>query len=338
MPRVDRLGLIAAREAIDAIPDAAKLLADSRTALVVGTSKGAADEWLDSPAITRPFGLGALTDHLAAALGHGVGPRLTLSGACASGLHALIRAAMLIEHGDADRALVVAAESSMHPLFLQSFRRMGVLPPGDGRCRPFDAKRQGFLVGEAAAAVWLERNLHPSQGDLLIDRFAFAGDAGHLTASDPDGATLRRLLSVVIGGRRIDIVHAHGTGTEANDAAEAAAIDSILTELPRVCRAGNERGTADQEPPAVYSHKGAIGHSLGASGMVSVVLNVMMHRDGVVPPNVGIETPMPLQHATLSRELVLRPVKRSVVCAAGFGGATAAVSLVGSALTDANDM
>jgi len=86
-------------------------------------------------------------------------------------------------------------------------------------------------------------------------------------------------------------------------------------------------GPAAGVRPAVYSHKGAIGHTVGAAGLVSVVLNVLMHRHGVVPPNVGVIDPIEVRRAEIHRGAVTRPVRRSVACAAGFGGATAAVSL-----------
>jgi 3-oxoacyl-[acyl-carrier-protein] synthase II len=368
--RINSLAVAAATESLASTPGWTRATtADARTALVVATSRGPADEWADATApppvgptsknaAGRPcrsmepspsFGLSSIADSLARTLGHGFGPRLTLSAACASGLHALIRAAMLIEHGDADRAIVVAAESSLHPMFVESFRRLGVLAPDGERCRPFDVDRSGFLCAEAAAAVVLERATEPSTSptaggggdangiagnadgtasDVWLDCYAFAGDASHLTGSDPSGATLRRLLAAAVDGRPVDVIHAHGTGTEANDAAEAAAIDAVLgaglAAIPTSSAAAAATG------PAVYSHKGAIGHTVGAAGLVSVVLNVLMHRHGVVPPNVGVRTPIALRRATIHRGAVQRPVRRSVALAAGFGGATAAVSLASS--------
>ena len=327
-----RVGRLAIRAARHALSDARKrgdsrFCQDDRTALVVGTSRGAADEWIEPPPTdaacsSSSFGLSSVCDDVARSIGHGMGPRLTMSGACASGLHALIRAAMLIQQNDADRAIVVAAESSLHPMFLESFRRLGVLPKPGERCRPFDRHRSGFLCAESAAAVVLERSEPSDDPRVRIDRFALAGDAGHLTNFDPSGATLRRVLAKAVDNRPIDLIHAHGTGTPANDAAEAAAIDTVLAELPTT------PGQAVR--PNVYSHKGAIGHTVGAAGLVSIALNVLMHRHGVVPPNVGVETPIAITHATVARPSVHRSIRRSVATAAGFGGATAAVSLRGS--------
>ena len=84
-------------------------------------------------------------------------------------------------------------------------------------------------------------------------------------------------------------------------------------------------------PPAVYSHKGALGHSLGAAGLLSVVLNCQAHATATIPPNVQTRDPLPTSGVTLSRDAVRRPVRRSVAIAAGFGGAMAAVSLAGGA-------
>jgi 3-oxoacyl-[acyl-carrier-protein] synthase II len=343
LPRVTPLALAAARQAAAASGWGPQALGDVETAIVVGTSKGPVEGWLAplTPAATaaeRPpagsfaFGLSETASALAAALGCGPGPRLTVTGACASGLHALVRGAMLVSSGEARRALVIAVESSLHPLFTASFQRLGVLArPGFG-CRPFDVSREGFLVSEAAAAIAIEALDPPCpmgasaaardgtaapgvRERVLIDRFALGGDPSHLTGNDPESRALRSLLRRVIDGRPVDLVHAHGTGTVANDPVELAAIEA--TVIP------------GEEPPSVYSHKGALGHSLGASGLVSVVLNCEAHGRGVVPPNVQTTTPLPAERVRIERGGVERPVRRSVAIAAGFGGAMAAVSLVG---------
>ena len=120
------------------------------------------------------FGLAQMSAEIAMELQAGRGPRLIFSAACASGLHALIRGAMLIHSGEAKRVLVAAAEASIHPLFLGSFKRLGLLPrPGVG-CRPFDLHRDGFLMSEAAAAVCLEAQPYgeesPPQKDSPLPR------------------------------------------------------------------------------------------------------------------------------------------------------------------------
>ena len=337
-------------------------------AVIVGTSKGPIEEWLAPPpgpdcASTsdnlagglRPAGLGDIAAGFADILGL-YGPRLTVSAACASGLHALIRGAMMVRSGQVRQALVVAAEASLHPLFLGSFQRLGVLAKPGAGCRPFDVNRDGFLMGEAAAAVLLEaagtcerdesyesgqpytpcgeaglpasdfgelsraagsgsaapRPPHPRP--VFVERFALGGDATHLTGGDPDAATLRRLLAHVIDGRPIDLVHAHGTGTPTNDPIELAAIESAVVP--------------SDPPPHLYSHKGALGHSLGAAGLLAVVINCLAHAHGVVPPNARTTAPLATTRVRLSPVEVRCPVRRSLVAAAGFGGPTAVVSLV----------
>jgi 3-oxoacyl-[acyl-carrier-protein] synthase II len=291
--------------------DAARNLHDD-AALVVGTSKGSVEDWLGGS--TSADGLADVARDVADAL-HLCGPRLTVSAACASGLHALARGALMIRSGEARQVLVVATEASVHPLFLGSFQRLGVLAtPGEG-CRPFDRNRSGFYMSDAAAGMLLEAS---DQGDepaaIHLERFALGGDATHLTGGDPQLRTLRHLLATVIDGRPVDLVHAHGTGTPTNDEAELAAIDSVLDDA--------------SPPAALYSHKGALGHSLGAAGLLSVVINCQAHASGTVPPNVQTRDPLPTTRVALSRQLVRRPVRRSVAIAAGFGGATAAVSLI----------
>jgi len=330
--RVHALAAYAAGEAINEAGWAERGTTGSlRAALVVGTSRGAIETFvaplphmssssyvMAGCACAGGWGLSSIATHVRKTLPIIDGPSLTLSAACASGLHALIRGAMMIRSGEADRVLVVAAEASVNSLFLGSFKRLGVLPREGFGCRPFDVDRDGFLMSEAAAAVCLERAETGSDRPAYarVDRFALGSDATHMTGSDPAGQTLRRLIRHVAIGRSIDLIHAHGTGTPTNDPIELAAFDDE-------CVTGET-----SSPPRVYSHKGALGHSLGAAGLVSVVLNCLAHANGVTPPNVQTRTPLPTRSIRIVREAVEAPVRRSVAVAAGFGGPTAAVSLV----------
>ena len=310
LPRVSSLAIRAAREATVGIDV-------SDAALVAGTSKGPVESWLHAPArlsdLGRPVQLGLAT--IAADVATDLmmrGPCLTLSAACASGLHALIRGAMLIRSGEARRVLVVASEASVHPIFLASFSRLGVLPPAGFGCRPFDENRSGFLMSEAAAAVVLGAG-HDRPGEIAVDRFGIGADASHLTGMDPEARALRQVLSTVMGDDPVDLVHAHGTGTALNDELELAVLDDLVRPA--------------SPAPIVYSHKGALGHSLGAAGLVSVVLNVIAHRTGRVPGNVRTVDPLPTRNLKISAAGSRRRVRRSVAIAAGFGGAIAAVSV-----------
>lgn len=334
-PRITQLALLAAREALadagggrDWFRDHSSASQSSAegTALIVGTSKGTVETWATAPPHMRNSayvvgawpGLADLARDLARELQLCAGPRMTCSAACASGLHALARGVMLLGTGECRRALVVAAESSLHPLFVGSFHRLGVLADPAVGCRPFDENRCGFLMSEAAAAVCLEPAADRAQvcgrkPPVLIERFALGSDPTHITGMDPHGRPLRRLLANVLGKCGVDLVHAHGTATIANDPIE---LSAIAGSLPDDCM------------PAIYSHKAALGHSLGASGLVSVVLSVRMHEAGLVPGNVCTSRPIAAGRLRPARDTQPRHLDRSMVIAAGFGGALAALTLV----------
>jgi 3-oxoacyl-[acyl-carrier-protein] synthase II len=322
-PRTHVLARSVARQAIADAGWNQEQLSDE--ALVVGSSEGPVERWLPGTGPFAPEAAFGLAD-VAASLGFCGGPRTTISAACASGLAALGQAAMWLRGGQARRVLVVAVESSVHPLFIGSFARLGVVARPEIGCRPFDIARRGFLLSEAAAAVCVE---FASSGYVRIERVALGGDATHLTAMDPQGRTLRALLKRVLAGQSVDLIHAHGTGTQANDAVELAAIEAMV--------AGVETSASSKTPhvhagllPVVYSHKAALGHSLGASGLVGVTLDCLMHRHALIPPLVRTMHPLPTQQVCFAPNdaALRRTVQRSIVVAAGFGGATATAALV----------
>jgi 3-oxoacyl-[acyl-carrier-protein] synthase II len=240
------------------------------------------------------------------------GPSLTVAGACAGGLLALVRGVMMLRTGEADRVLVVAAEASVHPLFLASFERLGVMPrPGVG-CRPFDRERDGFLMSEAAAAVCLEKVSSPGKYP-QVGGYAIGGDAVNMTAGDPDGAVLRNLLRRVVADRPLDLIHAHGTGTQHNDPIELAAYEATVPET---------------RAPFLYSHKGALGHSLGAAGLMSVVLSCAMHERSIVLPNTRTRNPLASARVQIGGDAIGTGMEHGICVASGFGGPTAVISLV----------
>jgi 3-oxoacyl-(acyl-carrier-protein) synthase len=125
------------------------------------------------------------------------------------------------------------------------------------------------------------------------------------------------LLTNVMAAGSVDLVHAHGTGTQFNDPIELSAIESSLP--------------AGKPPTIIYSHKSALGHSLGASGLVSVVVNCLCHVTGRVPGNVNTcDALATTEQMILPQQAVHRPMRRSLACAAGFGGPIAVLSLVSS--------
>jgi 3-oxoacyl-[acyl-carrier-protein] synthase II len=317
---ISRINQLARAAAAQAVAQAGWTLnaSTSDTAILVGTRKGDVTTWLDS--LTKStggcnsacLGLGDTAFDLAMHLNCPRAVRLTMSAACSSGLHALLRGCMMIAGGEVRRAVLVAVESSLHPLFVASFNRLGILADESAGCRPFDRQRGGFFMSEAAAAVCIEGQagcLNPPIA--AIERFGLGSDALHITASDPDARTLRRLLTDVLAGP-VDLVHAHGTGTEANDGVELAAIDDVVSCAPDA---------------AVYSHKAALGHSLGAAGLISVVINCLAHVHGTIPPNAQTRSPLPTKNVRIDRTVVQCQVNRSLALASGFGGPAAVVAL-----------
>lgn len=252
------------------------------------------------------------------------GPCLTPIAACATGLCAVIRAAALIRDGQCDVVIAGSSDASLLPSVLGSFRRLGVLasqslPPGEA-CRPFDAHRAGFVVGEGAGMLVLERWDHAlarRQSPLAewIDGLQYSDPQG-LTLLSPDPEPLARLIGDLLRRtgltpRDLDAVSLHGTGTRINDAYEAQALARIL---------GSD---VDQVPG--FGLKGGIGHLLGAAGSVEAVAAICALRDQRLPPTVNCEElagdcPLPL---TIGRSVV-RPLRQVLKLSLGFGGHLAA--------------
>lgn len=218
---------------------------------------------------------------------HGVkGPNLSSVTACAAGTHAISEATKTIMCGGADKMLVVAAESAITGAGIGGFAAMKALSTRNDdpkkASRPFDADRDGFVMGEGAAALVLETyedavargaNIY---GEII--GFGESGDANHITTPSLDGpARAMRAAYKMAGEPKIDYVNAHGTSTPINDKNETAAVKELL-------------GGKENCPP-MSSIKGQIGHCLGAAGGIEAVTCLMAMRDGIIPPTINYETP-----------------------------------------------
>ena len=247
--------------------------------------------------------------------------------ACSSGSHALAWGATLIRRGVVDVALVGAAEASLHPMILGSYRRMGVLADAGGdpatSVRPFSATRRGFAIGEGAGVLVLESEASARRRGMQPIAWVAAWASGcqttGLTEMEPTGDTLAHLIREAVGragveAAAIDYVHAHGTATPANDAAEARAIRAAL---------GDAAGGV-----SVSSTKGAHGHLLGAAAAVELVLVALAIQRGLVPPTTNLTDPDPQIALDCTP---LRPRKRTIRYAlkisSGFGGQAMVVVL-----------
>lgn len=243
--------------------------------------------------------------------------------ACATGLASIIRGADLIREGVCPVVIAGSADASLHPGLLASYRRLGVLAdPGDdpaGACRPADARRNGFAVGEGAACLVLEDWDHArGRGARPLAEWldgCIAGDPSGLTSVDESGATLASLIDRLVDRqkllpRRIQVVNLHGTGTRQNDLAEAQALRRCFgPSLERV---------------ACFALKGGLGHLMGAAGAVETALSVRAIAAQTVPPTANHLTFDPACGIHLNR--TVRPVacEHLLKLSLGFGGQIAA--------------
>ncbi len=213
------------------------------------------------------------------------GPNLASVTACAAGTHAIGEAAKSIMVGTADKMLVVGAESAICPVGIGGFAAMKALSTRNddpqAASRPFDADRDGFVMGEGAGALVLESyDDAVARGATIYGEligFGESGDANHITTPTMDGP-LRAMKGAykMAGEPKIDYINAHGTSTPVNDKNETAAVKELL-------------GGKENCPP-MSSIKGQIGHCLGAAGAIEAVVCLMAMRDGVLPPTINHTT------------------------------------------------
>jgi 3-oxoacyl-[acyl-carrier-protein] synthase II len=249
------------------------------------------------------------------------GPGFSVSSACATGSHAIGEAKRMIERGEADVVLAGGAEAALTGLCMAAFARMGAMSR-EGMSRPFDLRRDGFVMGEGAAVLVLERAEHAAaRGAKVYARIAGYGasnDAFHITQPAEDGrgaADAMRAALADAGASPVDAgyLNAHGTGTPFNDRIETQAVHAVFN------------GGA----PAVSSTKSNIGHLLGAAGAVEALTCVEALRRGVLPPTINLEQPDPecdLDHVVGSpREA--NDIELALSNSFGFGGQNACLAV-----------
>ncbi|HWF55846.1 MAG TPA: beta-ketoacyl-ACP synthase II [Solirubrobacteraceae bacterium] len=238
-----------------------------------------------------PLGVPGYMPNAAAAavsMKHGLqGQMFGVVSACASGGHALGMAMRMIQYEDADAVLAGGTEATLTEFGFACFNAMQALSP-TGESRPFDARRNGFVMGEGAGMLVLEeKEAALARGATILAELAGYGstsDAHHLTAPEPTGRPASRAIELAIADAQatpedVKYVNAHGTSTELNDAAETRALKLALGEYAKAI--------------PVSSTKSSIGHLLGAAGAVEAVATVQVLRTGVIPPTLGYGEPDP---------------------------------------------
>jgi 3-oxoacyl-[acyl-carrier-protein] synthase II len=206
--------------------------------------------------------------------------------ACAAGAHSIGMAARLIRYGDAEAVLAGGSEAAITPLGTAAFARMDALSK-QGISRPFDRRRDGFVLGEGAGVVVLEEEQAARERGARIlgylRGYASTSDAHHLTAPEPEGRGASKAIELAlrdagVGPDEVIYVNAHGTSTPLNDRAETNAIKAAF---------GEKRA---KEIP-VSSTKSTIGHLLGAAGAVEAIATLLALRDRIAPPTLNYEEP-----------------------------------------------
>jgi 3-oxoacyl-[acyl-carrier-protein] synthase II len=212
-----------------------------------------------------------------------LGDSMATVSACSASAHAIAQAARMIQYGDADAVVTGGSEAALTPLSKAAFAALDAVSD-TGVSRPFDARRDGFVMGEGAAVLVLEDEEKASaRGARVLAKvrgFGTTSDAHHLTAPHPEGAgaatAMRRALEDSgLKRQDVDYINAHGTSTPLNDRAETKAIKAALGER------------ADRVP--VSSTKSAIGHLLGAAGAVEATATILALRDRIAPPTLNWE-------------------------------------------------
>lgn len=248
------------------------------------------------------------------------GPNYAIVSACASSNHALGMAADTIRMGYADAMISGGTESVNLPLCFAGFDQARALSRRNDEpqkaSRPFDADRDGFVMGEGAGVVVLESLSHAkARGARIYGELAghgMTGDAHHITAPDPDGVGACRSIEMAleragISTDEVDYINAHGTSTPLGDVAETQAIKKVFGEHAKKL--------------AVTSTKSMIGHLMGAAGAVEAIATLCPIYEGVIPPTINLDTPDPeCDLDYVPNEARQADVKVAISNSFGFGG------------------
>jgi 3-oxoacyl-[acyl-carrier-protein] synthase II len=354
MDRVMQFGVVAAREALDdaglLVGDGPDVVLDSaivppdRVGVFIGSGVGGVTTLLAEAEVLRERGARRVSPFLlpmllidsvpgAVAIAFGLkGPNMAHVSACASGANAIGEALELIRRGGADVMVAGGSESGIVPLIVAGFENMGALSTWAGEptlaSRPFDARRDGFVIGEGAGVLVLERRAHAEARGARIYAelvgYGSSADAMHVTAPAEDGAGILRaieqaLASAVLGPGDIDYVNAHGTSTPLNDAVESLALRTLF-------------GRRAYDVP-ISSNKSMIGHLLGAGGAVEAVVTARTVQTGIIPPTINLHDPDPTCDLDYVPHVARRPsdgVRLALSNSLGFGGHNVAL-LIGRA-------
>ncbi|MGV9674150.1 beta-ketoacyl-[acyl-carrier-protein] synthase family protein [Nocardia sp. NPDC003482] len=331
---VDRFSLMAVAAADDALADAGLKIGEDvdplRVAVIVSTGAGGMETFEQQAIVQNDRGVGAVSPYLFAgflpnmsaariAIKYGVrGPSATISTACAASAHAIAEALRLIRAGDADAVICGGTEASLGPTGLGGFRNARALASGwddpTAASRPFDRRRNGFVLGEGGGILVVERadlvDARGGTGYADLTGWGATTDAYHLVMPRPDGTSAADAMRIALRDadlRHTDIgyLNAHGTGTRIGDLAEAKAIRDVFGD----------------DQPKVSSTKGVTGHLLGGAGAIEAAATVLGLAHGQLPPTRNLDDPDPKCDLDHVRGTALaRPIAAAMSNSFAFGG------------------
>jgi len=253
------------------------------------------------------------------------GPNYATTSACATSSHAIGNAFMHIQRGDADIMIAGGSEAAITPLGVGGFNAMKALSTRNDEpekaSRPFDAKRDGFIMGEGGGVMVLEALDHALRRDARIyvelGGIGFTADAHHITAPAPGGEGAVRSMRLAlrdagIEPTEIDYLNAHGTSTEYNDKTETTAIKTVFGDYAQKL--------------SISSTKSMTGHLLGAAGAIEAIITILAIVHGTIPPTINYEFPDPECDLTYVPNVsIKKSVRVAISNTFGFGGHNASI-------------
>jgi 3-oxoacyl-[acyl-carrier-protein] synthase II len=336
--RLDRfvqIALVAAREAVAGAGLDPATWDGTRVAVVLGCAEGGFSTVEQQYRVLTERGPGRvspllmpmqLPNMLAACVSlelGATGPSMVVTTACAAGTTAIGLALDLLANDRCDVVLTGGSESAITPLLCAGMARMGALSrracDPDAASRPFDVERDGFVAGEGAAILVLERpadaRARGAHVHAQVIGFGASADAYHITGPDPGGLGIERALRAALKDAQvcpadIDHVNAHAAGTPQGDVVEAGALGRVFGDHA-----------------VVTSTKGVTGHLFGAAGAVEAAFTVLAIEHGVVPPTANLQHQDPEVTVDVATTARVRRLRLAVNSSFGFGGQNAALVL-----------
>jgi 3-oxoacyl-[acyl-carrier-protein] synthase II len=253
------------------------------------------------------------------------GPNYATTSACATASHAIADSMMLIERGSADVMLTGGSEASICPIGIAGFNSMRAMSTRNDdpqkASRPFDAQRDGFVMGEGGSVLVLEELEHAKNRGAKIyaelGGIGLTGDAHHITAPAPGGEGAVRSMGLCVKDaglqpQDIDYINAHGTSTPFNDKFETMAIKTVFGEHAYKLH--------------VSSTKSMVGHLLGAAGGVEAIATIKTITEGIIPPTINYEFPDPECDLNyVPNKAIQKTVNAAISNTFGFGGHNASL-------------